>query len=436
MPGSPKVRVAVIGGGAAGIVAAIAASSNGAEVTVLERNTRVGKKILATGNGRCNLTNVNLSAANYHGKNPAFVRGALAKFNVEKTIDFFERLGVAHKVEEGGKVFPVSNQASSVLDVLRYRLDQVGVQVLCEAAVSNIRIKNRRFLIAFQNGGVFKADRVILATGGKAAPNLGSNGSGYALAKSLGHSIVEPFPALVQLKLAAAFFKQIQGVKFEGDAEIIVNSKSVGKASGEILFTEYGASGPPVLALSRKAGEFLQKGETVWLKLALINTCGRDELERYLIKRFSDGPEKELVFSFVGYINKRLAPVILKEAGIADIRKPAGQVSPGERGRIAHLLQDWRFLIKGTTSWPAAQVTAGGIDVNEINEETMESKIVPKLYFAGEVIDIDGDCGGYNLQWAWSSGYVAGESAAKVEDTCSRNICTAEGAGITNSISW
>jgi predicted Rossmann fold flavoprotein len=304
------------------------------------------------------LTNIYLSTANYHGQNPDFVRGALGRFSVEKTINFFERLGVAHKVEEGGKVFPVSNQASSVLDVLRYGLDKAGVKVLCEAAVINIRNEGDGFSMALQNGDRFKADRVILATGGKAAPNLGSNGSGYALARSLGHSIVEPFPALVQLKLAAGFLKQIQGVKFEGDAEIIVNNKTVEKASGEILFTEYGASGPPVLALSRKAGECLQKGETPWLKLVLINTCGRSELERYLIKRFNDGPEKELVFSFVGYINKRLVPVILREAGIAEIRKPAGQVSPAERGRILRILQDWRFQIKGTTSWPAAQVTA------------------------------------------------------------------------------
>lgn len=412
MQGRSKVKVAIIGGGAAGIVAAIAASYKGADVTILEKNARIGKKILATGNGRCNLTNINLSTANYHGHDPAFAQSALAKFDVKKTIGFFERLGVAHKVEEGGKVFPVSNQASSVLDVLRYELDNAGVRVLCETPVSDIKKKDNGFIIALQNGGEFQADRVILAAGGKAAPNLGSNGSGYTLAKSLGHSIVEPFPALVQLKLSSTFLKQIQGVKFVGDAEIVVNNRTVQKASGEILFTEYGASGPPVLALSRKAGEYLQKGETVWLKLVLINTWGGDELERYLIKRFNNGPEKELSFSFVGYINKRLVPVILKEAGIQDIRKPAGRVSPAERGNISRILRDWRFQIKGTTSWPAAQVTAGGVDVREINRDTMESKIVPKIYFAGEIIDIDGDCGGYNLQWAWSSGFVAGENAA------------------------
>lgn len=412
MQGRSKVKVAIIGGGAAGIVAAIAASYKGADVTVLEKNARIGKKILATGNGRCNLTNINLSTANYHGHDPAFAQSALAQFDVKKTIGFFERLGVAHKVEEGGKVFPVSNQASSVLDVLRYELDNAGVRVLCETPVSDIKKKDNGFIIALQNGGEFQADRVILAAGGKAAPNLGSNGSGYTLAKSLGHSIVEPFPALVQLKLSSTFLKQIQGVKFVGDAEIVVNNRTVQKASGEILFTEYGASGPPVLALSRKAGEYLQKGEAVWLKLVLINTWGGDELEGYLIKRFNNGPEKELSFSFVGYINKRLVPVILKEAGIQDIRKPAGRVSPAERGNIARILRDWRFQIKGTTSWPAAQVTAGGVDVREINRDTMESRIVPKIYFAGEIIDIDGDCGGYNLQWAWSSGFVAGESAA------------------------
>ncbi len=412
MQGCAPVRIAVVGGGAAGILAAIAASYKGADVTIIEKNNRIGKKILATGNGRCNLTNINLSTANYHGENPWFAGSALVKFDAQKTIDFFERLGVAHKVEEEGKVFPVSNQASSVLDVLRYELGKAGVKTLCESAVSNIKKEDGGFIITFQSGGEFKADRVILAAGGKAAPGLGSNGSGFTLARKLGHNIVEPFPALVQLKLAATFLKQIQGVKFDGDAEIIVNNSTLQKASGEILFTEYGASGPPVLSLSRKAGECLRDRKTAWLKLTLINTCSREQLERYLASRFSQGPEKDLVFSFVGYINKRLIPVMLKEAGVEDIKKPASLVTAWERGQILDLLQDWRFQITGTTSWPAAQVTAGGVSVSEINGETMESNIVSKLYFAGEVIDIDGDCGGYNLQWAWSSGFLAGECAA------------------------
>lgn len=411
MTGCSIIKVVVIGGGAAGITAAIAARYKGAEVTILEKNPRIGKKILATGNGRCNLTNVDLSISNYHGKNPKFAFAALSRFDVKRTIAFFERLGVAHKVEEGGKVFPMSNQASSVLDVLRYELEELGVKALCEAAAREIKKSGRGFIITLEDGRELSADRVILATGGRAAPNLGSNGSGYTLAGNLGHPIVEPFPALVQLKLASKFLKQIQGIKFEGDAEIIVNDKIQQRASGELLFTEYGISGPPIFCLSRKAGEYLQRKERVWLKLVLVNSLSPEELEQFLAKRFRWGPKKSLAFSFVGFLNKQLAPVVLREAGV-DLNKTTVQINVEERRKILHILQDWRFEITGTPSWPAAQVTAGGVDVKDIDGRTMESKLIPKLYFAGEVVDIDGDCGGYNLQWAWSSGYVAGESAA------------------------
>lgn len=411
MSGSSLIKVVVIGGGAAGITAAIAARHKGAEVTILEKNPRIGRKILATGNGRCNLTNVDLNILNYHGKNSKFAYAALTRFDVKKTIEFFERLGVAHKVEEGGKVFPVSNQASSVLDVLRYELEEIGVKTLCEAAAREIKKRGRGFTITLEDGRELSADRVILSTGGRAAPNLGSNGSGYTLAGNLGHSIVEPFPALVQLKLASNFLKQIRGIKFEGKAEIIVNNKTLQGASGEILFTEYGISGPPIFYLSRKAGESLQSKERVWLKLVLVNTLSPEELEQFLAERFRWGTKKSLAFSFVGFLNKQLTPVVLREAGV-DMNKTVDQSNDEERKKILHILQDWRFEITGTTSWPAAQVTAGGVDVKDIEGRTMESKIVPKLYFAGEVVDIDGDCGGYNLQWAWSSGYVAGESAA------------------------
>jgi predicted Rossmann fold flavoprotein len=411
MPGKIPYRIVVVGGGAAGITAAIAARRKGAIVTILERNQRIGRKILTTGNGRCNLTNINISIANYHGSNPRFAYSALARFGVEQTLDFFERLGVAHRVETGGKVFPFSLQASSVLDVLRYELEILGVKVHCGAEVVSVVRSDKMFTISVKDGGVFQADRVIIATGGKAAPQLGSTGSGYALALSFGHSIVEPFPALVQLKLASNFLKQIKGIKFEGTAEVLLDNKSLQAARGEILFTEYGISGPPILTLSRKAGECLRKNQRPWLKLVLLDTFTAGELEAFLANRFQNNPQKTLVFSFVGFINKQLAPVILKEAGM-DLNKAAGQVTSAELKKIAHILLDWRLPITGTTSWPAAQVTAGGVDVNDINSKTMESKIVPKLYFAGEVLDIDGDCGGYNLQWAWSSGFIAGESAA------------------------
>ncbi|MDD4238384.1 MAG: NAD(P)/FAD-dependent oxidoreductase [Desulfotomaculaceae bacterium] len=411
MSGSPPNKIAVVGGGAAGITAAIAARRKGASVTILESNQRIGKKLLATGNGRCNLTNITTSIANYYGNNPRFAFSALSQFGVEQTLAFFARLGVAHKVEEEGKVFPFSLQASSVLDVLRYELEDTGVEVLCEAEVVGIAHSKNGFTLALKSGGEFQADRVIITTGGKAAPYFGSTGSGYALALSLGHSIVEPFPALVQLKLVSDYLKRIKGIKFEGTAEIVLDNKSLQSARGEILFTEYGISGPPILTLSRKAGECLKKNHSPWLKLVLLDSFTPGELEALLAERFSNNPGKTLAFSFVGFLNKQLAPVILKEAGV-DLNKAAGQVTAAELKKVARILLDWRFPVTGTTSWPAAQVTAGGVDVNDINSKTMESRIVPKLYFAGEVLDIDGDCGGYNLQWAWSSGYIAGESAA------------------------
>ncbi|WP_347488964.1 NAD(P)/FAD-dependent oxidoreductase [Desulfoscipio sp. XC116] len=407
-----KVKVAVVGGGAAGLTAAIAARHNNAEVIILERLDRVGKKILATGNGRCNLSNTDLDIAHYHGLNPRFAYGALSRFDFYKTMEFFERLGIAWKAEDGGKVFPVSNQASSVLDVMRYELETLGVETRCAAEVKEIVPGSGGFVLRLGDGSRLKADRVIITTGGKAAPNLGSNGSGYLLARELGHSIVEPFPALVQLKLAADFLKQISGIKFIYEAEILVSSKPLACAEGEILFTDYGISGPPILALSRTAGEYLRKGENVILRLNLINYMSREELETFLRRRLKQQSHKTLAFSFVGFINKRLVSVLLKEAGIADIHKPAGQVTVAERNAIINILQDWRIAVAGTNTWQQAQVTAGGVAVRDVDQKNMASKLVPGLFLAGEVLDIDGDCGGYNLQWAWSSGYVAGVCAA------------------------
>jgi flavoprotein, HI0933 family len=404
-------RVIIIGGGASGMIAAIAARRNGAHVTILEKNPRVGKKILATGNGRCNLTNVDADISRYHGQHPEFIYGPFSKFGAEKTIEFFEELGINHKVEEAGKVFPTSNQASSVLDVLRFELENIGVDVVCEANAIDI-VKKKAFEVAIEDGRTFKADRVIIAAGGKASPDFGSNGSGYNLAKKLGHKIIEPIPALVQLKLSSKYLKQLQGVKFDGGVSVIVKSKAVRDEEGEILFTEYGISGPPILQLSRSASVYLSKGQEVWLKVCVVNYLSRQELDDLLLRRFTIGASKPLTFNFVGFLNKKLVPVILKEAGIEDINKPAGSVDDRERKMIGDILQDWRFKVTGTNPWSSAQVTAGGVDVKEIDGKTMESRLVHGLYFAGEVVDIDGDCGGYNLQWAWSSGYVAGENAA------------------------
>ncbi|WP_018306074.1 NAD(P)/FAD-dependent oxidoreductase [Desulfitobacterium hafniense] len=412
MPKEEKLKVAVVGGGAAGLLAAVIARREGAEVRILERNQRVGKKILTTGNGRCNLTNTDLHLSHYHGQNPKFAYSVLQAFDNHRAIDFFEELGITHKVEEEGKVFPFSNQASSVLDVLRYEVERLGIETILEAEVKEIRKVSQGFDLAAKDGKKYFAHRVILSAGGKAAPNLGANGSGYALAEKLGHHLVEPFPALVQLKLESPFLKQIKGIKFDGEAEVLVKGKTLAKAQGEILFTEYGISGPPIFQLSRTAAEKLRMKNEVWLKVVLLPVWSREKLEGYLSKRWEEAPEKSVHFSFVGFINKQLVPVLLKQSGLEEINKPVSALTAREKAGILNLLQDWRFQVIGTNSWTAAQVTAGGIDVRDINPRTMESLLVPGLYFAGEILDIDGDCGGYNLQWAWSSGYVAGKSAA------------------------
>lgn len=407
-------QVVVVGGGASGMMAAIAAARNGATVTLLERNRRIGKKLLATGNGRCNFTNVNAEATCYNGHNPRFVFGALASFGVEETIAFFEQLGIAHKVEEQGKVFPMSDQASSVLDVLLYELKESGVQIVCDAFVKEIRQgKGNRFTIFLADGTVLEGDKVILATGGKAMPASGSDGNGYQLVEQMGHPVTTVFPGLVQIMLEGNFFHQIQGVKIVGTAELLDDGKTIAADRGDILFANYGVSGPPILQLSRKAGELLQRQKTPLLKIKVLDNFTGEELTELLLTRFQNNPRKTVEFSLVGLINKRLIRVILKEAGLTDLRVPAGSISARECGQIAALLTDWRFKIRGTKGWQSAQVTAGGVDTTKVNPQTMESRIVPGLYITGELLDVDGQCGGYNLQWAWSSGYVAGAHAAK-----------------------
>lgn len=407
-----RKTVIVIGGGASGLMAAIIAARNGADVKILEQMNRVGKKILATGNGRCNLTNENIVLERYHGKNPQFAIEVLKGFDVLKTIDFFEKLGISCKVEDGGKVYPASDQASSVLDVLRYELLSLGVPEICESGVKSIHKDKKDFTIILRSGEQLRCDRVILAAGGKASPSLGSNGSGYNLAIPFGHRLVEPIPALVQLKLDKPFLKGIKGVRLIVKASIGVNEILLRDEYGEVLFTDYGISGPAVFQLSRRAGEEIQKLNTPWIKIDMFPQRIFQEFIDMLNTRFSNQPEKPLDFSFIGLLNKRLINVVLKEAKIEDIHKPCGKTTTEERKNIADILKQWKMDIIGTQSWSEAQVTAGGIDVNDVNPKTMESKLVTGLYFSGEILDIDGDCGGFNLQWAWSSGYTAGTHAA------------------------
>lgn len=400
------MKIAVIGGGASGLMAAIAAARNGAQVTVYEKMNRVGKKILATGNGRCNYTNMNLSKACYHSNDLHLTDEVMNFFDLEKTLSFFEDLGIFPYVDENGRVYPNSLQASSLLDVLRYELKRLKVDEVTDFNVTALR-KNKGIFSIIGNDTV-TADRVILATGGKASPQFGSDGKGYEIAKSFGHDIVEPFPALVQLKLSGKYFKRLAGIKFDGLVKAYAGDRLIREEEGEILFTDYGISGPPILQISRKVIEELNKENKPFISLDVFPALSKIELYEILQDRFIKLGHKTLEDSMVGFINKKLIPVVLYEAGFDDLERLCGKLNKKEIYKIIDILKEWKFEVTGHNSWQQAQSTAGGVRLTEVNPKTLESLKVKGLYFAGEILDVDGDCGGFNLQWAWSSGYTAG----------------------------
>lgn len=407
-----KKRVAIIGGGASGLVAAISAARNNADVTIYEKMDRVGKKILATGNGRCNLTNKNISILNYHGKSPEYVKKIFEFFGVEKTLSFFEELGIYPYIDDSGNVYPNSLQSSSVLDVLRIEIDRLGVKEIKNCEIIELRKNKETFTIIDNNKKKYIADSVIVSCGGKASPQLGSNGSGYKLVEKFNHNIVDPFPALVQLKLKSDFLKRLKGVKFEGKIKVIANNKTIREDTGEILFTDYGVSGIPVLQISRMTIEkFITNIET-YVIIDMFTKFEKYELFELIENRIRHMKNKTIEESFIGLINKRLIPVILKEAHIKDIKEKCINLNKKEIYQIVDILKSWKFKVTGYNSWQQAQATAGGIETSYIDSTTLESKKVKGLYIAGEILDIDGDCGGYNLQWAWSSGYTAGYYAS------------------------
>ena len=400
------MKIAVIGGGASGLIAAIAAAKNGAEVTIYEKMNKVGKKILATGNGRCNYTNMNLSKECYHSKDLNLTEEVMNFFDLEKTLIFFKDLGIMPYLDESGKVYPNSLQASSVLDVLRYELKRLKVDEITDFNVRALRKNKDKFSII--GNDTVTADKVILATGGKASPQLGSDGKGYEIAKSFGHEIIEPFPALVQLKLCGKYFKRLAGIKFDGIVKAYTGDRLIREEEGEILFTDYGISGPPILQISRKVIEELNKENRPYLNIDMFPVYSKLKLYDILEDRFRSLGYKTIEESIIGFINKKLIPVVLYEAGFNELNKLCGKLNKKEIYKIIDILKGWKFEVTGHNSWQQAQSTAGGVKLSEINPKTLESLKVKGLYLAGEILDVDGDCGGFNLQWAWSSGFTAG----------------------------
>lgn len=407
-----KYDLIIIGAGASGIAAAITAKDLGTNVAIIESNDRIGKKLLSTGNGRCNITNKNITIHNYHGENPQFPQNALNNFTSKETEDFFSVLGLPLVTLDNGKMYPKSLQCSSVLDLLKLCLEEKEIPVYYNSKVLRISPVKDGFKLTTSPQEEFFCSNVIISTGGKAAPSTGSDGSGYTLAQKLGHNIVTPLPALVQLKLDYPRLKALSGVKFDGSCEIYMDDVFVQKDYGEILFTDYGISGPPILQLSRTAAKGLEENHSLYLKVNLLPDMSEAEVNDFFQNHWGIFGYRDCATSLIGVLNKKIIPVLLKDAGIDNIHKPCMSLTWKEKNNIIQLITSWKFNINGTNSFVNAQVTAGGVNTDEVDPDTLESKIVPGLYFAGEVLDVDGDCGGFNLQWAWSSGVVAARAAS------------------------
>ena len=412
-----NVDIAVVGGGASGFAASISAAeiNKGIKIAILEKGQRTGRKILATGNGRCNLSNEDISISRYHGKNKEFALFALKKFDFEKTMEFFKETGILTTSSEDGKVYPMSLQASSVVDMLRIRIKQLAIEEITEFDVTDISKKGAGFTLKSADGQTVSAKKVILCTGGKAAPEFGTDGSAYKLAQKLGHKLNATFPALVQLKCDVKRVRALKGVKLMGMATLLCDKKEIRKEHGEIMFTDYGLSGPPIFQLSRGASENLYKGnKNILVKIDLFPEYNYIDIENILFERRKNLSQVECEHFLNGMLNKQIARQILKESDEnLKLNVLSGKLSDKTIKILANKMKNWEFEIIGTNSWKNAQVTAGGINTDDINEKTMESIKQKGLYFAGEILDIDGDCGGFNLQWAWSSGLLAGQSVAK-----------------------
>ena len=390
----------IIGGGAAGMTAAITLKTQlpTAKILILERLDRVGKKLALTGNGRCNISNRELSVAHYHGSNPEFIKPALVQFGLKSTEAFFEKLGVVFREGENGKLYPYSLQASSVVDALRFALKRLSVETAFESPVEEIL--TRSDLFELRGAKACKAHTVIVATGGKAGGKLATD-SGYQLLASLGHTRTKLSPAIVQVRTDTQVTRQLKGVKVL--AEVTANGH---KDYGEVLFCDYGLSGPPILQLSR----YLKPGDTVYLNLMPEYDCAA--LKSLLKSRAKDLKDVTAADFFGGLLQKRLGGILLKMCGFPP-NDPI-KLSDGDLTKIAALLKNLPFTFKDTNGFQSAQVTHGGIKTDEFFENSLMSKKHKGLFACGEVLDIDGDCGGYNLQWAWSSGHLCGVSAAKV----------------------
>ena len=403
-----RADVLVLGGGAAGLAAGIAAARAGARVCLVEKLPRVGKRLLATGNGRCNLTNTGARAADYFGDG-AFAAGALARFSPEVVRAFFREIGLESREEYGGRVFPRSNQAAAVVDALRLAFAEAGGETVADFAAIALEPQRGGFCARAADGRTVWGKSAVCALGGMAAPALGGSDSGLKLMRALGHRLVPCAPALVQIKTPPEAVRALKGIRVEGQARAYVEGREAARAAGEILFADYGVSGPAVMQVSRPLSYALAEK-----RRAEIAVCALpEEGPGFLRARRERLAARQLEDFLTGLVPKRLGQVLLKSAGIAPLSRPAGSLAAGELAALEALLFEWRLPALGTAGYANAQVMAGGLDTRDFDPRTLQSRKVPGLFAAGEILNVDGGCGGYNLQWAWASGLLAGSEAAK-----------------------
>lgn len=404
------MRAAVIGAGASGMTAALTAARLGHEVTLYERQARVGRKLMATGNGRCNLTNTGAGPSNYHGEAPDFVRPALEAFPSEAALDFFRGLGLLAREEWGGRVYPLSNSANSVVDVLRQALDAAGVELIAGDRVRELRRAGSGYSVTTESGDKRSFDAVVVACGGLAGEKLGGGRDGYELLKALGHTRTALRPALVQITTEPMYPRSLKGIKADCALRVLSRGGLLASSCGELLFTETGVSGPAAFDVSRAVSE---AGDAkMELEIDFLRDYTSAEVLAHLQNRVKTAPELPASELLTGSVHNRLGRMLIKYADI-EAAAPLSALTERELRTVAGACKRFKLPVRGTEGFANAQVTAGGIRTSEFDPRTLESRLCPRLFACGEVLDIDGDCGGYNLQWAWSSGYAAGTAAGK-----------------------
>jgi predicted Rossmann fold flavoprotein len=396
-----KGKWIIIGGGAAGLSAAIGLARSGKKVLLLEQNNRVGKKILATGNGRCNLTNRTVTPEHFHSGDPTFVTQVLAGYGTKTIEKFFSEMGLPLVEGKEGQMFPMSLQASAVVETLEHAARHAGVSIQTEVSVTHIVREDEDFVVR-SDDQTWKAKQIVLTAGSPAAPQLGGSMGGLGLAQGLGHTIYPPRPALVQLESNAPWLKRTAGVKLSGIARLYANSELVDERHGDLLFTPYGISGLAILDLSRTAS--LHLAEEAWceLKLNLLPRFTKEQLTQLLLRRIDAVSDKPIALWLHGILNKKLIPALLEQAKCS--AKSESKLSRKSINKLVHAIRNFMLHITDTHGFKHAEVATGGVDVNEIDPATMASRIVPGLYFGGEILDVVGDRGGYNLHWAWVTG--------------------------------